>query len=110
MVDTRFHRFAGPATVGAVLAATGWSEKVGDLPDPGFRIEGVAELELAGPGDLALAAHLTYIDELRSTAAGLVIIAPGLGDAVPSHSRAIVVDRPHQLFVDILDFLYPAST
>ncbi|HTN63743.1 MAG TPA: UDP-3-O-(3-hydroxymyristoyl)glucosamine N-acyltransferase, partial [Devosia sp.] len=47
---------------------------------------------------------------LRSTAAGLVIIAPGLGDAVPSHSRAIVVDRPHQLFVDILDFLYPAST
>lgn len=110
MVDTRFHRFAGPATVGTILAAIGWGDILGDVPDAGFRVEGVAELELAGPNDLALAAHLTYTEELRSTAAGLVIIAPALGDAVPKHSRAIVVDRPHQLFADMLDFLYPAST
>ncbi|MEO8684038.1 MAG: UDP-3-O-(3-hydroxymyristoyl)glucosamine N-acyltransferase, partial [Devosia sp.] len=39
-----------------------------------------------------------------------VIIAPSLRDAVPAHSRAIVADHPHQLFADILDFLYPDST
>ena len=110
MVDTRFHRFAGPATVGTILAAIGWSEKLADLPGQDFEIEGVAELELAGPGDLALAAHLNYLEELRSTSAGLVVIAAGLREAVPAGTRAIVADHPHQLFAAVLDYLYPGST
>ncbi|MDB5537964.1 MAG: lpxD [Devosia sp.] len=110
MVDTRFHRFAGPAKLSTILAATGWSDALAGLNGEDFEIHGVAELDLAAPGDLALAAHLNYVEDLRSTSAGLVIIAAGLADAVPAQTQALVVERPHQLFADILDFLYPDST
>ncbi|WP_375450960.1 UDP-3-O-(3-hydroxymyristoyl)glucosamine N-acyltransferase [uncultured Devosia sp.] len=110
MVDTRFHRFAGPTTLGTILTATGWSDALAGLPASDFAIAGVAELDLAGPHDLALAAHLNYVEELRATSAGLVIVAAGLRDAVPAHSQSILVEQPHQLFADILDYLYPGST
>jgi len=109
MVDTRFHRFAGPATIAAVLKALGRDE----LSQPGFEdhdIAGVTELELAGPGDLALAAHARYIDELRKTKAGAVIVLPALRDVVPEGVIAVPADRPHELFARILDHLYPGST
>src|SRR5690606_10692807 len=77
---------------------------------PDLSIEGAAELELAGPNDLVLAAHANYIEELRSTSAGAVVVLPALRDAVPAHSLAIVADKPQQLFAEILDFLYPADT
>jgi UDP-3-O-[3-hydroxymyristoyl] glucosamine N-acyltransferase len=110
MVDTRFHRFAGPVPLGTILTAIGWDEALAGLYRPELEIGGVAELELAGPSDLALAAHLNYAEELRHTAAGIVIVAPGLQDAVPEGAHAVVVERPHQLFADMLDYLYPAST
>ncbi|KRA48821.1 UDP-3-O-(3-hydroxymyristoyl)glucosamine N-acyltransferase [Devosia sp. Root635] len=110
MVDTRFHRFAGPSTIGDILAALGRADLLSGLGDAGFSILGATELDLAGPGDVALAAHTNYIEELRATEAGVVVVLPALRDVVPAHSLAIAVDRPHQLFADILDHLYPANT
>lgn len=110
MVDTRFHRFAGPRQLSAILTELGLTETLSELSGDDFAIGGAAELELAGPADLALAAHLNYVDELRATSAGLVIIAAALRDAVPPGSRALIVDRPHQVFAGILDLLYPSST
>ena len=110
MVDTRFHRFAGPHSIGAILTALGRVDVLAGLADASLSISGVTELDLAGPNDLALAAHTNYIEELRSTSAGAVVVLPTLRDIVPSHALAIVVDRPHQLFADILDHLYPSST
>src|SRR5690606_29224470 len=77
---------------------------------PDHVVSGVAELDLAAAGDLALAAHPSYIEELRRTAAGAVLVAPALLGAVPAHAIAIPVERPHNVFADILDALYPAST
>lgn len=110
MVDTRFHRFAGPLTIGSLLAALKRDDLVAGLTDIELSISGVAELDLAGPGDLALAAHTSYIEELRSSSAGAVIVLPALRDVVPAHSLAIVSDKPHHLFADILDHLYPSNT
>jgi UDP-3-O-[3-hydroxymyristoyl] glucosamine N-acyltransferase len=110
MVDTRFHRFAGPDTIGNILALLKRDDLLADIADKGLPISGVAELDLAGPGDLALAAHTDYIDELRSSAAGAVIVLPSLRDVVPAHSLAIVSDKPHHLFAAILDQLYPSNT
>ena len=110
MVDTRFHRFAGPSTIGAILTALDRADMVAGLGRSDLSISGVTELDLAGAGDLALAAHTNYIDELRATSAGAVIVLPALRDVVPNHSLAIVADKPHQLFADILDHLYPANT
>lgn len=110
MVDTRFHRFAGPHTIGAILTALERAEMLAALANADLSITGVTDLELAGAGDLALAAHTSYIEELRSTSAGAVIVLPALRDVVPSGSLAIVVDKPHHLFADILDHLYPSNT
>lgn len=110
MVDTRFHRFAGPHAIGAILTALQRADLLAGLTDAGLSISGVTELDLAGPGDLALAAHTSYIEELRGTSAGAVVVLPALRDIVPAHTLAIVADKPHQLFADILDHLYPSST
>lgn len=110
MVDTRFHRFAGTATLGAILTALGRGELLSPTAGADPVISGVAELDLAGPGDLALAAHANYLDGLKNTLAGAVIVLPALRDSVPASSVAIVSDKPHHLFADILDHLYPSNT
>lgn len=110
MVDTRFHRFAGPFTLGALFAQIGRADLVASLVDPDHVVTGAAELELAEKGDLALAAQPSYIEELRRTSAGAVLVAPALRDAVPAGCIAIAVDKPHNLFAAALDALYPSST
>lgn len=110
MVDTRFHRFAGTSTIGAILTSLGRGDLLPGIGNADLPVEGVTELDLAGPGDLALAAHTNYVEELRATAAGVVVVLPALRDMVPARSLAIAVDKPHQLFADILDHLYPSNT
>ncbi|WP_332690169.1 UDP-3-O-(3-hydroxymyristoyl)glucosamine N-acyltransferase [Devosia sp.] len=110
MVDTRFHRFAGPFTIGSILSELNRRDLLAGLTDADLAISGVTELDLAGAGDLALAAHPSYVEELRATSAGAVIVLPALREMVPGRSMAIVSDKPHQLFADMLDLLYPSNT
>lgn len=110
MVDTRFHRFAGPIAIGALLAELGHADLVAALADPDQLVGGVAELDLAGPGDLVLAAQMTYAAELSRTGAGFAIVHPSLLDKVPAGTQAILAPGAHVLFTEILDRLYPAST
>ena len=110
MVDTRFHRFAGPLTLGALLAAIERGDLVAGLSDATIVVSGVSELDTAGAGDIVLAAHSSYTEPLQRTAAGIAVVSAGLREVVPSSAVALVVDRPHHLFADLLDFLYPGST
>ena len=110
MVDTRFHRFSGSVPLGALLTQIGRGDLANGLSGADRIVEGVSELELAGPGDVALAAQMSYVDELRRTNAGVVFVLPALRDVVPAGSVAVAVDKPHSLFADILDHLYPSST
>ncbi|KKC39332.1 hypothetical protein WH87_03690 [Devosia epidermidihirudinis] len=110
MVDTRFHRFAGPAAISAILSALGRGDLLPQLSDPDLVISGVTDLDLANPSELALASHTSYTEELRGTVAGAVIVSQALREEVPAGTLAIVSDKPHQLFADILDYLYPSST
>ncbi|MDB5473103.1 MAG: lpxD [Devosia sp.] len=110
MVDTRFHRFAGSSTIGDILATLGRSEL---LPPNGLQalpISGAADLDLATPSDIALAAHTDYIEPLKATLAGAVVVLPALVEHLPPNTAAIITDKPHHLFADILDLLYPDST
>src|SRR6185312_924111 len=108
MVDTRFHNFTGPASLGALLAAAGVTSDAFDGDGP--TISGAEELALAGPEHLALAAQAQYRDALRDTEAGVVIVSAELLSDVPAHSIGIVHRNPHLLFVDLLERLYPQST
>ncbi len=107
MVDTRFHQFAGPRPLSSLLTPLGLNaEFAGDGPT----IEGAEELQLAGPSQIALAAHPEYREALRSTGAAAVIVSPDLRPDVPSGVIAIVAADPHLAFVDVLDQLYPQNT
>ncbi len=110
MVDTRFHRFAGPFTIGAILANLGQGSLLPREGHADLAISGATDLDLAGPSEIALAAHTDYVEQLKTTSAGVVVILPTLLEHLPKSSMAIVTDKPHHLFADILDLLYPDST
>jgi UDP-3-O-[3-hydroxymyristoyl] glucosamine N-acyltransferase len=110
MVDTRFHRFAGPIAIGDLLTQLGRADLVSTLASADQVVTGVSELDLADRGELALAAQPSYAEELRRTQAGVVLVSPALRDVAPSGSLVVAADKPHNLFADILDFLYPTST
>jgi len=38
------------------------------------------------------------------------LVSPALKDAVPEGCIAVIIDKPHNIFADILDALYPSST
>ncbi len=107
MVDTRFHHFAGPQPLGALLAALHLDAGVeGDGP----LVEGAEDLHLAGHGEIALAAHREYLPALRATTAGIVVVSHELREQVPEGTLAVVADDPHGAFVGLLEQLYPQNT
>lgn len=108
MVDTRFHSFAGPAPLSALLAALELT--VDALDGEGPIISGAEELVLAGPEHVSLAAQVEYLDALRGTSAGAVVVSQDLLPEVPPGTIAIVAKNPHLTFVDLLDRLYPQDT
>lgn len=110
MVDTRFHRFAGPIAIGVLLARIGRADLAETIAAPDHLLTGADELDRAEAGDVALAAQQSYADALRRTSAGVVVVKPALLDLVPRGSIAIPADHPHEVFAGILDALYPSST
>ena len=108
MVDTRFHNFAGPTPLAALLVAIGHAADT--LEGDGPVIAGAEELALAGPAHLALAAEAGYRAALQATAAAAVIVSRELLADVPAGTVGIVADRPFVVFAEILDRLYPQNT
>src|SRR3569832_2887061 len=108
LVDTRFFSFAGPTPLGALLAALGLTLDRFDGDGP--LIAGAEELGLAGPEHISLAAQVQYLEALRKTGAGAVIVSQDLLSEVPSGTIAVVAKNPHLAFVELLDRLYPQDT
>lgn len=109
MVDTRFHPSSGPIELGALVERLNRQVAV-DRSAADLMISGAAELDTAGPGEVALAASRDYLDQLKTTAAGAVLVTPPLRAEVPSGTVPIVCADAHQAFADILDLLYPGDT
>lgn len=110
MVDTRFHTSSGPIALSAMLATLPRAPQVSDGRVSGVVLVGAEELDRAGPHHVALAATARYADELTATEAGVVVVHPSLADRAPATAIVLLSDKPHDLFVDILDRLYPLGT
>ncbi|MDP1729826.1 MAG: UDP-3-O-(3-hydroxymyristoyl)glucosamine N-acyltransferase [Devosia sp.] len=110
MVDTRFHIGSGPSPLGALFSALPSTVTIDDERVRALIVTGAEELAFAGPGHISLAAHKNYLEDLKSTSAGAVIVSAELREDVPASSVAVVVDRPHEVFADLLDQLYPGGT
>jgi UDP-3-O-[3-hydroxymyristoyl] glucosamine N-acyltransferase len=101
--ERRFFRPAGPQTLAAVAAAAG-----GRFDGDGGRIfAGVAPLQAAGPDDVSFLDNRRYLDALRSSRAGAVVIAPAMAAEVPDGSAAIVTDAPYLGFARVAALFFP---
>ncbi|MDB5505704.1 MAG: lpxD [Devosia sp.] len=109
MVDPRFYAAPAPEPLTALL------DRVG-APSPADRrarhllIGNASELMTADATSISLAVQRSYAGLLGATLAGAVIVSRELLEVVPETAVAIVSDRPHDLFVDLLDVLYPDTT
>jgi UDP-3-O-[3-hydroxymyristoyl] glucosamine N-acyltransferase len=109
MVDPRFFGQPEPITLARLLAAVG-AEAL--LPEGHGEVLVTAadEPATAGEGAVVLAANKEYAADLSRTRASVAIVSEAFRDTVPAHTIAVVSPRAHELFVDILDYLYPNST
>lgn len=110
MVDTRFHTSSGPLPLRALLASLATPPLVDDKRLGQITVTGAEELDRADGTELSFAARPSYREALRDTAAGVVVVHPSLRDLVPASTLAIIDERAHELFVDILEKLYPDRT
>lgn len=92
-----------------LLAAAG--EQVA-VPDGAadLLIEGAEEIERGAPGQVVLAGHRRYAEQLAATNASAAVVSPALADMVPQGTIALVANDPQALFTDFLDQLYPDTT
>jgi UDP-3-O-[3-hydroxymyristoyl] glucosamine N-acyltransferase len=108
MVDTRFHPSTGPTSLRGLLAATG-HERLQPEAGGDVIVEGADELDTAGSGQLALAIGKQYVAALKATGAGIVLVHPDYAKHVPEHAVSVVADNTHDVFVDLLEYLYPGE-
>lgn len=106
MVDLRFHAYAGPQTISALLALAQHSSNDAAGHDD-ILIHGANEIGLAGQGDIVLLAKKSYATELQDCTASAVVTSAALIDLIPDGIFCIVADDPQALFTKILEILYP---
>jgi UDP-3-O-[3-hydroxymyristoyl] glucosamine N-acyltransferase len=109
MVDRRFHPATGPVSLGELIAGLAGTFEFDARGADAIVIEGAEELDAADAGEIALAARPKYRAALAATSAGAGVVSPALRDSVPPGTAALVAADPHELFVDILEILYPAG-
>ena len=78
---------------------------VADLSDSAksddIAVQGVANLANAKPTDLSFIADKKYLDALKQTQAGVVLVGSKFADAVPEHCIAVIVDSPYLAYASV---------
>jgi UDP-3-O-[3-hydroxymyristoyl] glucosamine N-acyltransferase len=69
--------------------------------DGALSIEGLAPLDSASPDDLSFLANPRYRQQLETTRAGCVIVAPAMREAAQARGACIVADDPYLYFARV---------
>ena len=102
--DSRFFRRAGPFPVAEVALAAG-----ADAAASGLMLVGVAPLGSAGPHELSFLDNRKYLGLLATSAAGAVIVQPGLADQVPASAVALVTATPYLAWARAAALFHPPA-
>ncbi|GAA3559863.1 UDP-3-O-(3-hydroxymyristoyl)glucosamine N-acyltransferase [Marinobacter xestospongiae] len=89
-------------TLGEIAAALG-AELQGD---PDVRVEGLATLQAAGPGQLSFLANPAYARFLADTRASAVIVAPAMAEK--SATNVLLLDNPYLGYARLSHWFDPA--
>ncbi len=107
MTEPIFIERAETLTVGDIAALTGAT-----LSDPAQAdkvIVNVAPLDRAGPRDLTFFENLSYAEGLRTTRAGVCLIAERFAHAAPAGLPLLLTREPYRGFVAVTRKLFPGA-
>ncbi len=76
--------------------------------DPSVRVVGAASLQRATSDQLGFALGRKQLEAARASAAGALIIGPGLGEALAGRT-CLIAEHPHATFARALALLYPEA-
>ncbi|QNT78773.1 UDP-3-O-(3-hydroxymyristoyl)glucosamine N-acyltransferase [Entomobacter blattae] len=72
-------------------------------------ITGVAPLQVAGQSEISFLDNRRYLSLLKSTKAGVVIVAPAFVDQVPESCVALVTEHPYLAWANVAALYFPFS-
>jgi UDP-3-O-[3-hydroxymyristoyl] glucosamine N-acyltransferase len=102
--DPRFFASSGPQTLAAIAAAVG-----GRFQGDGTRrFRGVAPLQEADPDQVSFLDNRRYMDALRATRAGAVVLSPAMAGEMPAGAAAILTETPYLGFARAAALFHPA--
>ncbi|WP_135466853.1 UDP-3-O-(3-hydroxymyristoyl)glucosamine N-acyltransferase [Crenalkalicoccus roseus] len=101
--DPRFFASTGPHRLSAIAAAAGGRVE----GDESRLFSGVAPLQEAGPEHVSFLDNRRYVEALRATRAGAVVLAPAMQGALPAGAAAILTETPYLGFARVARLFHP---
>ncbi len=108
MIDQRFHKSAGPYTLGHLAQIS--ESTLAQGVDPEQLVHNVAPLELAGPKQISFLHNAAYVDAFEKTQAGACVINPEMADKYTSNAALLISSNPHRSYALIAAAFYPEQT
>ncbi|WP_417581438.1 UDP-3-O-(3-hydroxymyristoyl)glucosamine N-acyltransferase [Pelagibacterium sp.] len=106
MIDPRFHDCTGPMLLSDLLEAAGHHELAESLAAD-LSIDGASDLADAGSANISFAASKAYSEKLGRSRAGAILVTADLHAFASAKTTTVVCDKPYDVFVDVLNVLYP---
>ncbi len=100
--DPRFFQRSGPFSLAAVVEAA-----EGEAPPRRLMFHGVAPLQTAQASDVSFLDNRKYVEAMKVTAAGAVIVHPKMAAQVPQGSVAIVTTEPYAAWARVCGLFHP---
>lgn len=104
MPDNRFYTASKPLTLKEIIGLC-QGEAHGNIAAREF--SDVATLKNAGPKDVSFFHNKKYIEDLKTTKAGLVLLTPEFKDLAPQDTTVVVTSLPYRAFALVATALYP---
>ncbi|TMJ04456.1 MAG: UDP-3-O-(3-hydroxymyristoyl)glucosamine N-acyltransferase [Alphaproteobacteria bacterium] len=107
MTEPRFFEPPKGLSAQEIIALTGAVAR-NDVP-PERRINGIAPLDRASPGDLAFMQNQKFAHHFAVTRAGICLTTEKFAAKAPAHLALLVTPAPYRAFVAVAQKLYPGA-
>ncbi len=107
MADPRFHRRAGPYSLGVIAERIG--ARLSDGANPDQAVADVAPLQSAGPDDLSFLDNVAYVEAFAASRAGVCIVAAGHAARAPAGMALLISERPYRAYALAAQAFYPKA-
>lgn len=106
MADPRFFDRSGPFSLRELARIAG--ADLGPGADPDLKLEDVAPLDAAGPGQLSFLDNRRYVDSFVTSKAAACLVHPDLADRAPAGMALLVTRKPYKGYALCAQAFYPA--